>query len=130
MYKYTRLDHELSPLRFVYVDTECYIAPDINTHVPDAFGNKDVSYSTSKFAYWTGEEEGCVMGFLQHLEQRLCKIIIQQLHIDFSQHNVRSKCQTAFASKNKSRDHDHIIIEKYKRSVALPPIQYTIIIQA
>ena len=41
-YKYVVSGNELSPLRVVYADAECYIEPETKTHMPGAIGVYDV----------------------------------------------------------------------------------------
>ena len=122
-YKYTNLGHELSPLRVVYADTECYIDPNTEVHVPYALGMYDVfhpQYSCrSSFKSWC--EEDCVTKFLAHLEclakdqfehnnmTRRKMIITPQQQHEFNNCISCPKCKRKFSDKlYKVRDHCHI----------------------
>ena len=120
---YRELGHELSPLRVVYADAECYIEPDTKTHMPAAFGMYDMWHSMHSdrcsYKFWVGE--ACVEEFLSELEQmaknqfihdnltRQKMIITPQQHVDFNQCTVCPKCKKTFTERNnKVRDHNHI----------------------
>ena len=122
-YKYTELGHELSPLRVVYADAECYIEPITQTHMPAAFAMYDVwnmEYADrNSYKFWEGED--CVEGFLRELENKVKDqfvqdnltrrqmIITPQQHVNFKQCTACPKCNRLFTDTNKKvRDHDHI----------------------
>ena len=44
-YKHTSFGHELSPLRVIYADAECFIEPETNAHLPAAIGYYEVWHS-------------------------------------------------------------------------------------
>ena len=122
-YMYTNLGDELSPLRVVYADAECYIEPETQTHMPAAFGLYDVWHEqfADRCSYKSWDGEGCVEDFLRELEQmaknqfsqdnlsRRSMIISPQQHVDFIQCTACPKCRKPFSESNKKvRDHDHI----------------------
>ena len=122
-YKYSSLGHELSPLRVVYADAECYIEQETQTHMPAAFAMYDVWHDeyADRNSYKAWEGEDCVEGFLRELDQmardqftqdnltRAKIIITPQQHYNFNQCTVCPKCHKTFTETNKKvRDHDHI----------------------
>ena len=122
-YMYSELGHELSPLRVVYADAECFIEPETKTHQPAAFGVYDMWHAeyADRCSYRAWDGEGCVEGFLRELElmakdqfqqdnlSRRSMIITPQQQIDFNSSTTCPKCKTQFTDRNrKVRNHDHI----------------------
>ena len=122
-YKYTQLGCELSPLRVVYADAECYVEPDENRHMPAAIGMYEVWHENhvSKNAYESFDGEECVVQFLKKLDEmaveqfnlsnltRQNMIITPRQQYQFNRSTVCPKCNTTFSKDNyKVRDHDHI----------------------
>ena len=120
---YTNLGHELSPLRVVYADAECYIDPETQRHMPAAFGmyeawHEDVAIK-GKYRAWTGENS--VTDFLSELEHmvhdqfqqdnmtRKQMIITPREQHEFNRCEACPKCKRVFTDKiRKVRDHCHI----------------------
>lgn len=122
-YMYRSLDNELSPLRVIYADTECYIEKESRVHVPAAVGMSEVWHKDSGFVSeykdWCGEN--CIMEFLTELEKiakdqfkqdavtRRSMIISPQQQTDFEECTHCPKCKKRFSQKlYKVRDHCHI----------------------
>ena len=122
-YKYKSLGNELSPIRVVYADAECYIDKDTEAHVPAAVGMYDAwhvdSACVSKYKSWCGED--CVTNFLTELEcmakdqfehnnmTRRQMIITPQQQNDFHACTHCPKCKKFFSDTlHKVRDHCHI----------------------
>ena len=122
-YQYTNLGHELSPLRVIYADIECYIDPQLEAHVPYALGMYDVFHPeyNCQNSYRSWCEEDCVIKFLNELEclakdqyehnimTRRKMIITPQQQADFRSCKSCPKCKRDFTEKlYKVRDHCHI----------------------
>lgn len=122
-YQYLASGHELSPLRVVYADIECYIDPETEAHVPYALGMYDSFHPEynceSSYKSWCEEE--CVTKFLSQLESmakdqfdrnnmtRRQMIITPQQQQDFRACKSCPRCKNNFSDKlYKVRDHCHI----------------------
>lgn len=122
-FKYSNLGYELSPLRVVYADSECYIEPENHKHLPAAVGMYEVWHEEhnrkNNYKCWDGEE--CIMKFLNELDKmcleqhnianltRQHMIISPQQQFAFNKTTTCPKCKTDFSEKNyRVRDHDHI----------------------
>lgn len=122
-YKYASLGNELSPLRVVYADAECFIEKETNIHVPAAVGMYDAWHKDSgccgNYKAWQGED--CVLKFLTELESmvkeqfqhstmtRKQMIISPQQQQEFYASTHCLKCNKKFTEKlYKVRDHCHI----------------------
>ena len=122
-YSYKSWGNELSPIRVVYADIECYIQKKTNVHMPAAVGIYDAwhedSGCTGNYKAWCGED--CVIDFLSELERmakdlfehnsmtRRQMIISPQQQNDFYACTHCPKCNKKFTDKlYKVRDHCHI----------------------
>ena len=125
-FSYTSFGHELSPLRVVYADAECFIEPDTQSHQAAAIACHEVWHphltqqrNNSQMQTWVGE--GCIEQFLRKLD-----FMVKDQHEQSSlarqsmllspteQHNFHKsqscpKCKEAYTEKRyKVRDHCHI----------------------
>jgi ssDNA-binding Zn-finger/Zn-ribbon topoisomerase 1 len=123
-FSYRENGDELSPLRVIYADIECYI--DDNIHRPAAISCYEVWHDhfrsrQNKMRVWQGED--CIYQFLQFLEQAVKfqqkhdgELYRRSLHMTaddqakFDSCNVCPKCRKTFDDDKikKVRDHDHI----------------------
>lgn len=122
-FQYSNFGCELSPLRVVYADCECYIEPEEQIHLPAAVGMCEVWHEehvvNNKYKSWDGED--CIVKFLSELDRMVLEqhnsanitrkhmIISPQEQFTFNRSTSCPKCKTDFTEKNyKVRDHDHI----------------------
>ena len=124
-FNYKASGHELSPLRVLYADAECFIEEETKTHLPAAIGFYEVWHSNhhqqnrSKVTSYVGDD--CIQNFLNKLGSMVkeqyenSNMTRQQMKISFSQQASFNrctscpKCKKAFSQKNiKVRDHCHI----------------------
>ena len=125
-FSYTAYGHELSPIRIVYADAECFIEPDTQSHQPAAIACHEVWHphltqqrNASQLQSWVGE--GCIEKFLFKLDhmvkdqyehssltrQSMILSPAEQQHFNRSQ--SCPKCKEAYTEKrHKVRDHCHI----------------------
>ena len=73
-FTYQVAGHELSPLRVVFSDIECYIDPTNKTHFPAAVACREVWHpyhqqrnDSSEMMLWTGDQ--CIIQYLSKLEE-------------------------------------------------------------
>ena len=125
-FSYTAFGHELSPLRTVYADAECFIEPETKSHLPAAIGMYEVWHThhkniqnKMKVSTWQGED--CVEKFLNKLdnmvrEQHQNSFLTRQgMSLSPSEQQAFNRCQSCpRCSKpfseviKKVRDHCHI----------------------
>ena len=122
-FKYEDCAFELSPLRVVYADAECFIEPESKIHQPAAFGMfvkwHEALAERDVFKSWDGS--GCVEKFLGELDNmvkeqftesnltRQSMTISPQEHQDFYDSKSCPRCNSAYSEQNKKvRDHCHI----------------------
>ena len=122
-YNYKSFGHELSPIRVIYADAECFIDPETRAHHPAAVACYEVWHphinKTSEVLSWVGE--GCVEKFLTKLEYmvkdqfendnitRKQIIMSPAEYFSFNRATNCAKCHRPFTEKlYKVRDHCHI----------------------
>ena len=125
-FSYTTFGHELSPLRVLYADAECYIEPETQAHLPAAVGCYEVWHShhhnyqkQMKVTTWEGED--CIENFLTKLDLMVrdqydqSNLTRRPMYLSTSDHQAFIRCQTCprchegFSDSNKKvRDHCHI----------------------
>ena len=124
IFSYRENGSELSPLRVIYADIECYI--DDNIHKPAAISCYEVWHNhfqskNNKMHVWQGED--CIHKFLQFLESaskfqqkydselyhRSLNMTVD-VQVKFESCEVCSKCNKTLdeGKIKKVRDHDHI----------------------
>ena len=125
-FSYTSYGHELSPIRIVYADAECFIEPDTQSHQPAAIACYDVWHphltqqrNASQILSWVGE--GCIEKFLKKLDcmvkdqyeqdslTRQSMILSPAEQQNFNKSQSCPKCKVTYTEKRyKVRDHCHI----------------------
>ena len=125
-YSHKSFGHELSPLRVIYADAECYIEPETKAHLPAAIGFYEVMHlhhrnNQNKIKINTFVGDNCISNFIDKLEviiksQFEKSVEMRQAirmtpldQIEFNKSTSCPRCNKKFSDKiKKVRDHCHI----------------------